>query len=267
MRSATVGADPSITGALAAAAERRPVVSFLAGTFAWSWGYWAIVWLAVGPTQATYLHTLPGLWGPAIAGLLVARACGAEPLAIVSDAGDRRANARWYAIGIGVVTALGLVAPLSQATAASTGLSTNLVAWPVTLAVAVFAGGSEEFGWRGLAHPQLRQRYGLVGSGLAIGVVWALWHLPIRALVETGQPVWLFVAGLLPLSVLFGWLYDASGGSVLAAVLAHAAADAPSLVEPAGDVSRSVVLRSEVGAACFYVLVVGAIVVARRRGR
>jgi membrane protease YdiL (CAAX protease family) len=45
------------------------------------------------------------------------------------------------------------------------------------IAVGLVAGIFEELGWTGFAVPTLRLRYGVLGTGLFIGVLWGAWHL------------------------------------------------------------------------------------------
>jgi uncharacterized protein len=52
----------------------------------------------------------------------------------------------------------------------------NLSAIPQAAAMALAAGLMEEFGWRGTALPALRRRLSLPVAGLAVGLVWAVWH-------------------------------------------------------------------------------------------
>lgn len=43
-----------------------------------------------------------------------------------------------------------------------------------------FAGGGlgEEVGWRGFLQSVFERQRGVVGSSLAVGVIWGLWHVP-----------------------------------------------------------------------------------------
>jgi len=62
-----------------------------------------------------------------------------------------------------------------------------------------------------------------------LGVVWALWHVPLfwipgtfQAGLGAGSPrSWIFLASLVPLSILFTWIYNNTARSTLSAVLVH----------------------------------------------
>ena len=53
----------------------------------------------------------------------------------------------------------------------------------------LFVGGplAEEPGWRGFALPRLLKNHSALFSTLVIGVIWALWHLPLFAVPGTGS--------------------------------------------------------------------------------
>jgi uncharacterized protein len=87
----------------------------------------------------------------------------------------------------------------------------------------------EEIGWRGYALPRLQKIYGPFWASMIIGVMWSLWHLPLVWITgsyqETSSPaayVFLFTLTLLPISILFTWLYNRNRGSLLLASLFHA---------------------------------------------
>ena len=44
------------------------------------------------------------------------------------------------------------------------------------IAVGLGAGIFEEMGWTGFAIPRLRLRYGVLSTGLIVGVLWGAWH-------------------------------------------------------------------------------------------
>jgi membrane protease YdiL (CAAX protease family) len=86
-------------------------------------------------------------------------------------------------------------------------------------------GLSEEFGWRGYALPRLQARWNALVSSIVLGVVWAVWHVPLWFLAgssQQGTSFWLFMANLVLLSVLYTWLVNNGKGSILVAVVFHA---------------------------------------------
>jgi uncharacterized protein len=44
------------------------------------------------------------------------------------------------------------------------------------IAVGLGAGFFEELGWTGFAIPRMRLRYGILSTGLIVGVLWGAWH-------------------------------------------------------------------------------------------
>lgn len=84
---------------------------------------------------------------------------------------------------------------------------------------------TEETGWRGVALPLLRVRLASLPAGLALGLLWAGWHIPMFFLPGTRQ-TYPFVGFLLlavSISVVMTWVWDRTKGSVLIAALFHAA--------------------------------------------
>lgn len=89
-------------------------------------------------------------------------------------------------------------------------------------------GGSvgEELGWRGFALPLLLKRYSPLRASLGLGLIWALWHLPIDvsgAILPAPEAVILRIAWTLPLSIIFTWFYLITGGNLFTAILLHTA--------------------------------------------
>jgi membrane protease YdiL (CAAX protease family) len=210
---------------------------FLALTFAISWGLWAVA-LGLGGDTAdprVFLCYVLGACGPSLAALLMW--LGRRPV----GRQVRWSSTLWWlpaALLLGAAPAvLGALAapwlggpafdPGVPTTAASAAggllpyLAVNLVAGPL----------AEEFGWRGHLQPVLRRRLGPAATAVVVGVVWALWHVPLFLLVGTSQAqIGLFTPGaaaffvaLLPTSVLAWFVSERLGGGVPGAVLLHLA--------------------------------------------
>ena len=114
--------------------------------------------------------------------------------------------------------------------------------YPVYFALVLFVGGPflEEPGWRGFALPRLESKFGywgpLVGT-LILGVIWALWHFP-----QYLMPAWaaqnggfnlpamlVYIASVLPITVILTWIYNRTRGSLAMVILAHTSINAFSL--------------------------------------
>ena len=85
---------------------------------------------------------------------------------------------------------------------------------------------SEEIGWRGYALGRLQTRWNALTSSLIVGLVWALWHLPLFMMVGTSQhelgiPFIGFLAGVMANSIFYTWLYNNTKQSIWSAILLH----------------------------------------------
>jgi len=92
------------------------------------------------------------------------------------------------------------------------------------MAVALFIGPIEEFGWRGVALPLLQRKFAPFWASLILGVIWGLWHIPSFLIGGTPQSAWSFgpyFAGIVALSVILTPLFNAARGSLLISALYH----------------------------------------------
>jgi membrane protease YdiL (CAAX protease family) len=92
--------------------------------------------------------------------------------------------------------------------------------------IAILLTFGEETGWRGFALPLLQDRYGAFVAALLVTPIWALWHLPFFFTVATYRhfpvPGYVgFVFGLACGSIVLTWLYNGTGGSILACAIWH----------------------------------------------
>jgi uncharacterized protein len=98
-----------------------------------------------------------------------------------------------------------------------------------------FDGLGEELGWRGFALPYLLERYSTLVSGLILGALWAIWHFPYaltRGTFLSAVPLHWFFINLLALSVIYTWIFIHTHGSLLLALLFHAAGNTTSNLLP-----------------------------------
>jgi membrane protease YdiL (CAAX protease family) len=96
----------------------------------------------------------------------------------------------------------------------------------VTLVSTLLVNGplGEEPGWRGFALSRLQARFGVLPATISLGVLWALWHLPLSLSGPTTdqRPPLQFALSLVAMSFLYSWLAARTSGSVLLAMLLHA---------------------------------------------
>lgn len=112
-----------------------------------------------------------------------------------------------------------------------TVLSGNLLKslWSVALIFAfnLLFGGTlgEEIGWRGFALPRLLEKFSPLQASFILGVVWALWHLPIDIRYGIGLTgagaVILRVLWTWPLTIIFTWFYLRSKRCLLVPFMLH----------------------------------------------
>src|SRR5215217_5405554 len=83
----------------------------------------------------------------------------------------------------------------------------------------------EEIGWRGFALPRLQRLYGPLVGSLVLGVLWALWHLPLFLIPSWDTPhgnvldVALFVVLALALTIVLTWVFNNTKGSAVVVVV------------------------------------------------
>ena len=261
----------------------RQVLAYYAMAFAISWGAILII---VGPggflstTSTSPSFALVGftsLLGPSVAGVLMtALVDGRSGLSeLVSRLRRWRVGWRWYAVALltaplvttTTLLVLSLTSPafLPAIITADDKGSLVLSGIAVGLIVPVF----EELGWTGFVTPRLRQRHGVLGTGLIVGLLWGAWHLPLFAgsAASSGAiPPALFMAAMLfgwlpPYRVLMVWVYDRTR-SLLVVMLMHVPIVVSQFVLNPEAISGEQRFMSLVATGAVLWLLVGAVAVA-----
>lgn len=274
---------------LKALVAAHPARVYFALTFGISWGGMLMVvgpggFPGTGERVDVLLPTaiLALLAGPSLAGpLVIAVAQGTRGLRqTLARLLMWRVGARWYAAAL-------LIAPLVMLTLLL-GLSLRSRAFlpalvvaddPLSvlrfgIVVAMAAGVFEELGWTACATPVLRQRFGVVTTGLLVGLPWAAWHVlpawwlsgvvsgPLALLSYLLDP-FLFLVGF---RVLMVWVYDRTQ-SLLVAMLMHASLTASARILGAPAIAGVPLLTFDLAWAAAVWAIVGAVVVADRLPR
>lgn len=88
----------------------------------------------------------------------------------------------------------------------------------------LFSGGiNEESGWRGFAQKRLQAKYSPLVANLILWFLMVIWHIP-NDIVQYRQGGYLLVRIVLYpfITILFGWIYNRTRGSIWAPAIFHA---------------------------------------------
>ncbi|ELY66006.1 CPBP family intramembrane glutamic endopeptidase [Natronococcus jeotgali] len=217
---------------------------FFAVTFAITWGFWlaAIVLEVRFDSAAGLLLLLIGLVGPGAAGI------GFVYL-VYDDRGRadfwdrlkqvRRIGVRWFLVIMLIPLAVTVTAAVTSMLFGGSGATwgqgvqefgVNPLAILPALFFATLPPLLEELGWRGYALDRLQMNWSALTASVLLGVVWAVWHLPLFFVAGSFQReevgfatlgFWLFMIGIVALSVVFTWVYNHTSRSILGIILLH----------------------------------------------
>jgi len=140
-----------------------------------------------------------------------------------------RVGFHWYLIAVFGPLALFALAAWLNVLFGATAAGSLYLDWSefglllLSQMVGVLTGAWEELGWRGYALPRMLRRLSPLVASLGLGVLWAVWHLP---LFLSGDLPWADAAFIVVASVLFTAVFVRTSQSVLIAFLMHAAMNA-----------------------------------------
>lgn len=151
-----------------------------------------------------------------------------------------RVGLPWYVLAIFSFPMIYLIAgsvvlgrvPLTEMAANSaTFFSTYL---PMLLIFPAFITWGEEPGWRGFALTRMQEHYHPLLSGVVVGFIHSLWHLPVFTFgsgpIALGpfdlSEFALNTAMTIATAILFTWVFNRAKGSILIAVLIHVSSNA-----------------------------------------
>lgn len=223
-------------GGLPRLMRRFPLVSYFVIALAISWIV-VLIWV-LGQLPTTFITIVLITLGPFIAAFVMQAVLNGRAGVVHLLRRLIRANVHWIwylvvLVGIPLFLVLGTVVLPGALASMDLGAPPWVsVIWNFPLVL--FVGGPlfEEPGWRGFALPRLESRFGywgpLVGT-LILGVLWASWHFP-----QYMMPDWaaqnggfslpsmiVYIASVIPITVLLTWIYNVTKGSLFMVVLAH----------------------------------------------
>jgi uncharacterized protein len=236
--------------------RRYPLVIFFVLAFVFTWANWipralssrGLLDLAV----PDFLSLVAG-YGPALAAIIVTSLVNGKAglRQLYRRLVQWRVALQWYVVVLflpatTMLTALGLhllfggvTSSVTDSTSLQLGLP-DAPLWQQTLLLMLmftlgFDGLGEEIGWRGYALPKLLTRHSALVASLILGALWALWHLPYALTlgsVMSSRPFYSFVPGMLASAILFTWIFNNTKGSILMAIVFHAAGNVTANVLP-----------------------------------
>ncbi len=230
---------------MSALVKRNPLIAYFILAFAFSWTiYLLLVAVQQGWTDAQIpyaIHYL-GSFGPAFAALIVtALTTGRDGL---RELGGRMIKWRvgWGYAAFAILSPILLFLVAIIVVRAIKGEWPDLrllgqanylpyLGWGVLPLWLISFGFGEEIGWRGFALPRLQNTMNVSKATLILALVWALWHMPAFFYLDTIQNLGGlliipgFLIGILFGAVVFTWLYNGTGGSILMVVIWHALFD------------------------------------------
>ena len=224
--------------------DQHRLLSFVGIAYAFTWTIQGA--LAYSGMGASWTHSIligVGGFGPPIGAAVVVRASGGSLRTWVGQMFRWRIGVQWWALAIGlpfVVLSLGVLlfvlagGPIDFSEFESPFIYLFAMAWGT-----VWGGGQEDLGWRGFMLPILQDSHSALTSSAIVGVTWAAWHLPLFLNATTTHGGWplsqqlLWMVSILAGSILWTWMYNSTGGSVLAVAVFHAGVNAMGIFHPA----------------------------------
>ncbi len=202
-----------------------------------------------------WLHLAAG-YGPLLAAVIVAAWTGgaAGLRDLLSRLTRWRIGWGWLAAAFSPLAVFGVVALAMRLVAGNWQAASGfgqvaelpglhwLAGWLVWILI---SGLGEETGWRGFALPRLQARYSARDASFRLGLLWAGWHAPTFFYNYELSLffIFAFVAGIVAGAITLTWLYNGTGGSLLATILWHGTYNAV-VAGSSGVVAAAVILAS-----------------------
>jgi membrane protease YdiL (CAAX protease family) len=222
------------------------MVSFFVLTFAITWTTWIAANAVAGPANTGLFAVggpvfLLGVFAPAFVALaMTARNEGREGVRrLLGRIGHWQVALRFYLFAVGYTVATKLGGAIIHRVAIGVWPPFGDASWVLMLGailISTWVQAGEEIGWRGYALPRLTESIGLSAASVLLGVIWAVWHLPLFVLPNTGsegQSFPLYVSHVTAVSIAMAWLYWKTDGSLLLVMLMHASINNTSEFIPA----------------------------------
>lgn len=219
---------------------------FVLFSYAMAW----ILWIPVARTGQDYQTSplllfllLLGAFGPGLAGIFLTyreegRQGGRDFWKRAFD--FSRIRPGWVGMILLFWPGLGLVAIIANAYLGGElpgfDMLRQMVLQPVNFLIVpvlyILQAAVEELGWRGYMLDRVQATWKPLGAALGIGLIHALWHLPMFWIAGTMQitlgfdlDFWIFIGLIVAGSIYSTWCYNSNRRSTLAVILLHASSN------------------------------------------
>ena len=189
---------------------------------------------SMNPGQAGGVLYLAGAAAPVISAILVsAIAKGRQGIFdLLKRSFYWRFSPVWYLAAVAVPLAVTVLSSLAAIEFNNARLPQRwfspVFGWGFLVFFLIYDGLGEEIGWRGFALPRLQTLLGPLGASIALGCIWALWHLPLffmEGSFQYGDSILVYIYLLTCWTVVMTLLVNKARGSVLVAILFHETAN------------------------------------------
>jgi membrane protease YdiL (CAAX protease family) len=271
--------------------QPRNLIGFFLIAFGWTWFWWALFIFGIlkmpagigtpdvdlGSAGPILLIVILSPFGPTIAGFVVTALTEGKAgvKRLWKRFWNRNLSWKWLLVLLLFFPVKNLILRFSAQVFAGTWqppfafLDQPWLILPPFIASILNGGLSEEFGWRGYALPRFQAKWNALTAALILGLIEGCWHIPLVFIPgdeRFGMLIPVLVFPYFATGVFRAWIFNNTGGSVLAAVLFHAAGNTAGWAFPANVPSQRFADLIYSGLAVVIVLIFGPKELMRKRG-
>ena len=214
--------------------RKNPLITYLIITFAFSWSVFIPLALQKNgvmdfsvPFPIYYFASFGPLAGALCTTALLSGTAGLREL--FGRMFRWRVGPLWWLVALSPLMLLGItliILRIAQGEWFDIGLLGEVEFLPGLGIGALFLwlltyGLGEETGWRGFALPLLQKNRSAMKATAILWIFWACWHAPAFFLVYDPAILPGFLLGLFAGAIVFTWLYNSTGGSLLMVIVWH----------------------------------------------
>ena len=210
---------------------------YMAIAFIMAWSFWFVAWLIADHKLSLPLFPIMviGSFGPLVGAIGATWREGGprNALGFLGRALDLRMGLPVFLVSFFLLPLIAVIIEFAHAAVIHVPpqFTMTLSQAPLNYLFLFVLGGTlaEEYGWSFLSD-KLDDVLPIVPSTFVLGVIWALWHLPLFFIVTPGAiqgytPFYIFMLATVAMRFLFAWAYHRSNRNILSNMLFHTAAN------------------------------------------